>query len=155
MSQDRVFSFEFLHQSLKQLLLFLKKHFMLKELLLSLIDLNSDNSDPKNPPDWIILEIWALESLMSVNILLISAFLSFVFLPCCQEIFMRQIISIKHFQTHSQSCSCFIFDSSIQFFSVVSLIILHLLYCIRPSILITEVLLFLCKILTVSFDVWE
>ena len=37
------------------------------------------HNDPKNPPDWIILEIWALESFKSVDILLINAFLSFVF----------------------------------------------------------------------------
>ena len=37
------------------------------------------NNDPKNPPDWIILEIWALESFKSVDILLLKAFFSFVF----------------------------------------------------------------------------
>ena len=37
------------------------------------------NNDPKKPPDQIILEIWALESFMSVNILLLNAFLSFIF----------------------------------------------------------------------------
>ena len=37
------------------------------------------NNDPKNPPDWIILEIWALESFKSVDILLLNAFLSFAF----------------------------------------------------------------------------
>ena len=36
-------------------------------------------NDPKNPPDWIILEIWALESFKSVDILLLKAVLSFVF----------------------------------------------------------------------------
>ena len=37
------------------------------------------NNDPKNPPDWIILEIWTLESFMSVDILLLNAFRSFVY----------------------------------------------------------------------------
>ena len=37
------------------------------------------NNDPKNPPDWIILEIWALKSFKSVHKLLLKAFLSFVF----------------------------------------------------------------------------
>ena len=37
------------------------------------------NNDAKNPPDWIILEIWALESFESVDILLFKAFLNFVF----------------------------------------------------------------------------
>ena len=32
------------------------------------------NNDHKNPPDWIILEIWALESFTSVYILLFKAF---------------------------------------------------------------------------------
>ena len=40
------------------------------------------NNDPENPPDWIILEIWVLESFRSVYILLLNAFLSFV-LSCC------------------------------------------------------------------------
>ena len=40
------------------------------------------NNYPKNPLDWIILEIWALESFKSVDILLLKAFLCFAF--CCQ-----------------------------------------------------------------------
>ena len=31
------------------------------------------NNDPKNPPDWIILEFWALESFKSAEILLLNA----------------------------------------------------------------------------------
>ena len=76
--------FEFLHQSLKKLLLLLKelKKILLSELLLSLMDLlimMLVNNDPKNPPDWVILEIWVSESSKSVDILLLNAFLSFVF----------------------------------------------------------------------------
>ena len=41
------------------------------------------NKDPKNPSDWIILEIWALENFKSVDILLLKAFLTF-FLSCRQ-----------------------------------------------------------------------
>ena len=37
------------------------------------------NKNPKNPPDWIILLICALESFMSVDELLLKSFLSFVF----------------------------------------------------------------------------
>ena len=37
------------------------------------------NNDAKNPPDWIISEIWALENFKSVDILFLNAFLSFVF----------------------------------------------------------------------------
>ena len=36
------------------------------------------NSDPKTPPDWIILEIWALKRFISVEILLLNVFLKFV-----------------------------------------------------------------------------
>ena len=45
---------------------------MPKELLLL-------NNDPKNPPDWVILKIWDLESCKSVDILLLNAFLNFDF----------------------------------------------------------------------------
>ena len=37
------------------------------------------NNDPENPPDRIILEIWSLENFKSVDILLLKAFLTFVF----------------------------------------------------------------------------
>ena len=56
------------------------KHFLLKELLLSLMDLLIYLiMILKNPPYWNILEIWALESFKSVHILSLKAFLSFVF----------------------------------------------------------------------------
>ena len=42
------------------------------------------NNDPKNPPDLIILEIWALESFKLDEILLLNAFLIFAFLSYCQ-----------------------------------------------------------------------
>ena len=32
------------------------------------------NNDAKNHPDWIVLEIWALESFKSVEILLLNTF---------------------------------------------------------------------------------
>ena len=69
---------------LEQLLYFLVELncFLPKEQLLSLMNL-LDN-DPKNPSDWVISQIWALESFKSNHILLLSAFLSFVFLSCCQ-----------------------------------------------------------------------
>ena len=37
------------------------------------------NNDRKNFPNWIIEDIWALESFKSVDIFLLNAFLSFVF----------------------------------------------------------------------------
>ena len=37
------------------------------------------NNDPKNPPDWIILETLALESVKSVEILLLMHFLVLLF----------------------------------------------------------------------------
>ena len=36
---------------------------------------NLINNEPENPPDWIILDIWALESFISVDILFSNAFL--------------------------------------------------------------------------------
>ena len=40
---------------------------------------NGPSSLLKNTPDWIILEIWVLENFKSADILLLKAFLSFVF----------------------------------------------------------------------------
>ena len=40
---------------------------------------NGPSNLPKNPPDWIILLICALESFISVDVLLLKAFLIFVF----------------------------------------------------------------------------
>ena len=37
------------------------------------------NNDPKNPPDWIMLDIWTLESCISVDMLFSNAFLNFLF----------------------------------------------------------------------------
>ena len=38
--------------------------------------INRPDNDPKNPPGRIILEIWGLESFISVDILLLNAFLN-------------------------------------------------------------------------------
>ena len=40
---------------------------------------NLFNNDGKNPPDWIILEIWVSESFKSVDVLLLNALLNFGF----------------------------------------------------------------------------
>ena len=40
---------------------------------------NFFNNDPKNLPNQIILEIWALESFKSVDILLLNGFIRFIF----------------------------------------------------------------------------
>ena len=37
------------------------------------------NNEPQNHQDWIILEIWALERFIAVDILLSNAFLNLVF----------------------------------------------------------------------------
>ena len=52
------------------------KSLLPKEQLLSS---NLLNNNPKNPPDWINLKIWVLESFKSVEILLLNAFLSSIF----------------------------------------------------------------------------
>ena len=56
------------------------KHFFAKgRATLSNGPANLLNNDPKNPSDWTILEILALEKIMSIDILLLNAFLSFAF----------------------------------------------------------------------------
>ena len=37
------------------------------------------NQEPKDPPDWVIFDIWALLSFISVDILLAKTFLNSVF----------------------------------------------------------------------------
>ena len=133
---NHIFYFDFLHQSLKQLFLFLM------ELTATFISGPASllNNDPKNPPDWIILEIWALESFISVDKFLLSAFLSFVLLSII-------IHKADHFrQTFSDSFSelfLLYFRQQFSVVSVVYLLILRLLYSIQPFIIITELLLFL------------
>ena len=41
------------------------------------------SNEPKNPPDWIILDIRALDTFTSVDILFSNAFLNFVFFLSC------------------------------------------------------------------------
>ena len=76
------FFFDFLYQLLKQQLLFLMelKYFFAKETATPIYaTANLPNNHPENPSDWIILEFWALESFISFDILLLNAFLNFVF----------------------------------------------------------------------------
>ena len=79
-NQNHEFSFEFQHLLLMQQLLFLmdQKYFFPMELLLSFNGpANLLNNEPKNPPDWIALDIWTLESFISVHILFWNRFLNF------------------------------------------------------------------------------
>ena len=56
------------------------KHFLLKGIATFINGpANLLDKDPKNPPGWIILEFCALESFKSVDVLLLKAFLQFVF----------------------------------------------------------------------------
>ena len=131
---NHIFYFDFLHQSLKQLFLFLM------ELTATFISGPASllNNDPKNPPDWIILEIWALESFKSVDILF----------------FVLLSVTI-HEADHSHQAFWKKFSELLLFylwwqFSVASVVyptIWHLLCCIEPFILFTELFLLLCKIL--------
>ena len=41
------------------------------------------NNELKNPLDWIILDIWVLDTFVSVDILFLIAFLNLVVLSCC------------------------------------------------------------------------
>ena len=103
------------------------------------------NNDPKNPPDWIILDVWPLESVKSVHILSLNTFLSFVF--CLVANNNSRGRSFPFLNLFLKSL-LFYFWQQFSDFSVVYLVILHSLYCIQPFILFTELLLFLCKILT-------
>ena len=56
------------------------------------------NNYLKNPPDWIILEIWALESFMSGDILLLNAFLCFAFCLVVSNNSWRRSFPLKVFK---------------------------------------------------------
>ena len=62
------------------------------------------NQEPKDPPDWVILDIWPLLSFISVEILLVKAF--FILVVCI-------VVRNKSCGNSSSSkfwyCSCFIF----------------------------------------------
>ena len=55
------------------------KYFLPKEELPT----NLLNNEPKNPPDWIILDICVLDNFRSADMLFSKTFLSLVFLSCC------------------------------------------------------------------------
>ena len=73
---NRLFSFEFLNQLLKQLLLFLMK--IKRKGTTIFINGPTNLKIPKNLADWIVLEIWSLDILISVDLLLLNAFLIFI-----------------------------------------------------------------------------
>ena len=64
------------------------------------------NNEPKNPRDWIILDIWTLENSISAEILFLNAYLNFFFcfvvdynswiklLPLKNLIFILKVISV-------------------------------------------------------------
>ena len=79
--QNHVFSFESLYHLLKQQLLFLielKYFFANKTATFINEPANLLNNEPKNHPGWFILNIWALDNLISVDILLSFVFLNLV-----------------------------------------------------------------------------
>ena len=55
------------------------------------------NQEPKDQPDWIILDIWAIQSFISVEILLAKAFLTLVVCLVVTNNSYRNSLSSKFF----------------------------------------------------------
>ena len=73
------------------------KYVLPKEPLLSNVPANLLKNEPKNPPDWIILDIWDLDNFISVAILFSNTFLSLVFClivnnKSCGKFFLSEIL---------------------------------------------------------------
>ena len=94
---------------------------------------NLFNSDPKNPPDWIILEIWAFESLKSVGILLLNAFLSFAFCLFVKNNSWGWAFPSSIFK-FTLKVALFCFWQQFLVFSVAYLLVLHSFYWIQTFI---------------------
>ena len=78
------------------------------------------NNDPKNSPDWIILEIWALESFKSVEILLLKVFLSFVFYLVVNNHWCGRSFSLSIFKLILRAVPFLLLTAIFNFFSCVS-----------------------------------
>ena len=91
------------------------------------------SNDPKNPPDWIISEMWALESLILVDILLLSAFLNFVFGLVVSNNSWGRSFPSSIFKLILKVVRA-LFVTVVLVFSVAYLLILRLVYRIQPFI---------------------
>ena len=110
------------------------------------------SNDPKNPPDWIISEMWVLESLILVDILLLSAFLNFVFCLVVSNNLWGRSFPSSIFKLIIKVVPA-LFVTVVLVFSVAYLLILRLVYRIQSFICSYDtfvVPLENCKV--VSFD---
>ena len=115
------------------------------------------NNEPKNPPDWITLDIWALKSFILIDILFSNAFLNFDF---CLVVYNNSwsklsplnililILKVSHVLFLTAVFNLFNRESD-------NLTSTLLLYCIQPFILFTELLLFFCKVLKLFLLIFQ
>ena len=85
------------------------------------------------PPHWIILEIWALESFISADILLLCAFLNFVFWLVVSNFSWGNLSPSSIFGLILKVVPVLFLTAVFSFFSCVS-DNFHFLYCIQPII---------------------
>ena len=92
------------------------------------------NEEPKNPPDWLILEIWALESYNSFGILLLKAFLSFAFCLVVNNNSCGKSFPLNIFKFILRAVPVLFLTAVFSFFSWVSDNLTFRLYFIQPFI---------------------
>ena len=97
------------------------KHFLVKGIAIFINGpANLFNNGPENPPDWIILKIWDLESFKSVDILLLKAFLSFAFCLVVNNNSCGQLFPLKNFKLILKVVPVLFLTAVFSFFSWVS-----------------------------------
>ena len=84
------------------------------------------NNDPKNPSDWTILEMWALESFISIDLLLLNALNVLLSVMIHETDYFHQT-----FLNSVLKLFLFYFWQHFSVFSVEYLFILHFLYFIQ------------------------
>ena len=110
------------------------KHFFVKGIATFINGLaNLLNNNPRNPPHWIILEICALESFKSVDILLLNVFLNFGFCFVVSNNSCGKLFQSSIFKFILRVVPVFFFDNIFHFFSCVP-DNLRFIYCPQPLI---------------------
>ena len=110
------------------------------------------NNGPKNLPNWVISDIWPLESFMSVDKLLLNVFLNFFLCLVVNKYSWGRFFPSNICKIILRVVSVFFFWQQFPVFSIVYLIIYHLLYRIQPFLLFTELVVPLGNCSIVSFD---
>ena len=107
---------------------------------------NRPSNLPKNPPDWTILEVSALQSFKSIDILLLNTFLTFVFRLVVNNNSCGKSFPLNIFKLILRAVPVLFLTPRFSFFSCVS--VYHLIYCIQPLILTKKVLMLFLQVLT-------